>query len=244
MNKKLLITILTILGLTVIVGSFWYFPKLQKTNTNLTQNNTAKNISNNQNQKQEQSQEQKNDSQNQVNNKNSQEKQDNQNKQINTKQLSPEEIEKLKKEKDLVWYEIPELNIKFLVKKEIANKIGYRDFYVESFKVNGKKLYIVDYYKKHYYDTGGNLDSFAELLAYKLDDSGRYLKNGPHNTTKWQEICPNNILFKNKQEIICYNDDSFTIEMNKRNGNYEIFDSITKKLFDGYLKTVPIQPIK
>ncbi len=58
MNKKLLITILTILGLTVIVGSFWYFPKLQKTNTNLTQNNTAKNISNNQNQKQEQSQKQ------------------------------------------------------------------------------------------------------------------------------------------------------------------------------------------
>ena len=66
MNKKLLITILTILGLTVIVGSFWYFSKLQKTNTNLTQNNTAKNISNNQKQEQEKNQKQKNNNQNQA----------------------------------------------------------------------------------------------------------------------------------------------------------------------------------
>ena len=71
MNKKLLITTLTILGLTVIVGSFWYFSKLQKTklqktNTNLTQNNTTKNISNNQKQEQEKNQKQKNDNQNQI----------------------------------------------------------------------------------------------------------------------------------------------------------------------------------
>ena len=39
--------------------------------------------------------------------------------------LSPEEIEKLKKEKDLVWYEIPELNIKFLVTKDTKDDLGY-----------------------------------------------------------------------------------------------------------------------
>ena len=66
MNKKLLITILTILGLTVAAGGFWYFFKLQKTNTDLTQNNNTKNISNNQNQKQEKTSKQKNTNQNQT----------------------------------------------------------------------------------------------------------------------------------------------------------------------------------
>ncbi len=44
--------------------------------------------------------------------------------------LSPKEIEKLKKEKDLVWYEIPELGIKFLVTKDTKNdlKYSYKEF--------------------------------------------------------------------------------------------------------------------
>ena len=39
--------------------------------------------------------------------------------------LSPKEIEKLKKEKDLVWYEIPELGIKFLVTKDTKEDLRY-----------------------------------------------------------------------------------------------------------------------
>ena len=50
MTNQIKITIGIILGLAVVAGGFWYFFKLQKTNTNLTQNNNTKNIANNQDQ--------------------------------------------------------------------------------------------------------------------------------------------------------------------------------------------------
>ena len=41
-------------------------------------------------------------------------------------QLSKEEIEKSKKEKDLVWYEIPELGVKFLVTRNMKKNLVYK----------------------------------------------------------------------------------------------------------------------
>ncbi len=81
--------------------------QIQEQKTTEKQETTKEQNSQNQNQKQEVS------------------KGQNENQEQDIKHLSPEEIEKLKKEKDLVWYEIPELNIKFLVTKDTGEDLGY-----------------------------------------------------------------------------------------------------------------------
>ncbi len=106
MNKKIIITISIILGLTVIVGGFWFVQRFVQDDNQQIWNNEQEKVEvvengNDEDQKQE-------------------------TENIKTSpQLSPEEIEKLKKEKDLVWYEIPELGIKFLVTKDTKSDLRY-----------------------------------------------------------------------------------------------------------------------
>ncbi len=217
MNKKIIITISTILGLTVIVGGFLIF---QKTKNQGMENNQQK-------QKIEVVENDENESKQDIEN---QEKDKTEIENIKTTpQLSPKEIEKLKQEKDLVWYEIPELGIKFLVKKQMVDLIGYRDYYVEASKVHGKELYVVDF-AKQYYNGTNNLDVFGKILKYKLATDGVYLEN---NTVKLKDICKY-ILLKNKRLAFCYVPD-IAVEWNKKNGNYNEFNSQIKALFDGYL---------
>ncbi|GEM_PF-6339163 len=123
------------------------------------------------------------------------------------KHLSPEEIEKLKKEKDLVWYEIPELGIKFLVTRDIAKIIGYRDFYVMDTKGPGKELFI----KRN--DVNDKI-AFAKIIEYL-----NYSKN---KNLKWMincvgsTCCPvdqniGKLLLKTKSKIVCYLDEGGSV---------------------------------
>ena len=98
MNKK--ITIGIILGLAVVAGGFWYVQRYIQ--------DDSQEVANSEQEKVEIS-----------------ENENNQENQISTKQLTKEETEKLKKEKDLVWYEIPELGIKFLVTEDTKNDLRY-----------------------------------------------------------------------------------------------------------------------
>ena len=173
MNKKLLITIGIILGLAIVVGGFWYVQRYVQDDSQEVANSEQKKveISGNEN---------------------------NQKNQISTKQLTKEEIEKLKKEKDLVWYEIPELGIKFLVEKEIANKIGYRDFYIMETKAPGKELFIKN---------NNNQTVFAKIIEY--------INYSDDKNLEWMVDCVGDaccpadpkirkLLLKTKDRIVCY----------------------------------------
>jgi hypothetical protein len=109
-------------------------------------------------------------------------------------------VEEQKKEKDLVWYEIPEMNIKFLVEKEMADLIGYRDFYVMDIKADGKELYIKN---------GEEKAVFGYILVYNKNNMKKNLKYTTKNTKipQWGEICigiHDRILFHSKNKITCY----------------------------------------
>ena len=111
MNKKLLITIGIILGLAVVAGGFWYIQRYVQDDSQEVANSEQENIEVVENEDQNNKQE------NQSNNPSKN--------QISTKQLTKEETEKLKQEKDLVWYEIPELGIKFLVTRDSKDDLRY-----------------------------------------------------------------------------------------------------------------------
>lgn len=138
---------------------------------------------------------------------------------------------------DLVWYEIPELNIKFEVYENIINLVDCRSFYVENTKANGCELFIVDFYDQ-YNDDSKNADSFASLMVYELDVNGS-LVNGPRENTSWNVICSkDNVILKTKDRLICYVPDTFSHELNVKNGNYDRFNPSVKEIFDGYFVNV------
>ena len=181
MNKKILITILTILGLAVVVGGFYLW--LQK-KADLMHVNVEKRIIEND------KQEQKGDGGNRKNGiveKEDEGKKEGNGNQENEKQveidynphtqLTKQEIEKLKKEKDLVWYEIPELEIKFLVTKDAKEDLGY--------VVRKNK----DQFKK----------DNTIVLFYNLSEIN--FKKNRYN----QDVC-----FNKKNELECHNWISFT----------------------------------
>lgn len=141
-------------------------------------------------------------------------------------------------EDQVVWYEIPELNIKFRVEKDIAENIGYRDDYAENEKF-GYQLYAKRYPKYpeiNQRQVRENYNSFSAILSYDLKDE--YLSKCPADPKS------SHMLLRTKDRIVCYIDDSFSQEVNKREGIYQKFDEPTKKLFDGYLKNVPVKEIK
>ncbi len=127
-----------------------------------------------------------------------------------------------KGEDSFVWYEIPELNIKFYVTKEIADHLRYDQEFVENKPINGYKLYSKSL------DTNNQSKYFSLIIEYQNH------KNSEHYNQIMRSC--ENVLLETKQRLICYND-----KTNKKNN---IHDSITKKLFDGYLKTVPVEEIK
>ncbi len=139
MNKKTLIIIITItiLGLAIIAGGFYLWSQKK---ADLKHVNVEKRIIEND------KQEQKGDGGNRKNGiveKEDEGKKEGNGNQENEKQveidynphtqLTKQEIEKLKKEKDLVWYEIPELGIKFLVTKDAKEDLRY------DYKINKNK---------------------------------------------------------------------------------------------------------
>ncbi len=202
MNKQNLI--IGIIILIALVGGVVLWN--QKNNQENTKQQTKKEVVK-QTQEQKTAKEQNNQDQNQKQemNKGQEESQEQ-----NIKHLSPEEIEKLKKEKDLVWYEIPELGIKFLVTRDIAKIIGYRDFYVMDTKGPGKELFI----KRN--DVNDKI-AFAKIIEYL-----NYSKN---NNLKWMINCVGNtccpvdknigkLLLKTKSKIVCYLDEGGSIANN------------------------------
>ena len=128
MNKQNLI--IGIVVLIALVGGVVLWN--QKNNQQDTKQQTKKEVAE-QTQKQEIAKEKNNQGQNQKQEVN---KKQEENQEQGTKHLSPEEIEKFKKEKDLVWYEIPELGIKFKVAPEIKDDLIYK-------KINDK-VYLCD----------------------------------------------------------------------------------------------------
>ena len=229
MNKKILITILIILGLTVISGGFWYAQKhIQDKNQEVV--NNEQEMKNNDEQEKTEI----------VKTKNNQEKKDQEGKNkteienIKTSpQLSPEEIEKLKKEKDLVWYEIPELNIKFLVEKDIADVLRYRDFYIQDNKADGKELYIKDLYVQN---NVKNPVVFADLI---IDRAVKDTKTGAYHFLS--EYCLGNknikiLTTKKNSYRVCYLrkiDDGID---NLSYGQNNSLRNAAEKILQGYLE--------
>ena len=132
MNKRNLI--IGIIVLMALVGGVVLWS--QKSNQQDTKQQTKKEVD-------KQVQEQSTQEQNQKQEVNKEQK-ENQEQVIN--HLSPKEIEKLKKEKDLVWYEIPELGIKFLVTKDTKEDL---DYFIKksSLPYNIKHKYVYLFYK-------------------------------------------------------------------------------------------------
>ena len=221
MNKKILITIIAITILAITAGGFWYANNSKKPQTNEEKITVNSDKKQNQQQEEEKIAKEDVDSNSDKNNKK------------NIKQLTPQEIEKLKKEKDLVWYEIPELNIKFLVTKDIANVLRYRDFYVQDSKVDGKELYIKDLHARE--DNKIPL-AFADLIVdrtVKDVDTGEY-----HFLSKY---CLGNknikiLVTKKGSYRVCYlreiDDNSKTLLYSQNND----LQDIAKKLLQGYLE--------
>ena len=116
MNTKILI-IIGITVLVIIAGSFWYAQNNEnnkRDNQEIVDNEQVEVVGDIEKQEQ-------------VKNNQEQETEN-----IETEQLSSEEIEKLKQDENLVWYEIPELGIKFLVTKDTKEDLRY------SFRKNEK----------------------------------------------------------------------------------------------------------
>jgi len=66
-------------------------------------------------------------------------------------------VEKLKKEKDLVWYEIPEMNIKFLVTKDTKEDLRYRHKEYKGYREESSYLNIKDIMLYSSSETDANL---------------------------------------------------------------------------------------
>ncbi len=249
MNKKILITILTILGLAVVVGGFYLW--LQK-KADLMHVNVEKRII--ENDKQEQGG-------NEGGRKNKEYDKKNDNKQEKTEdleaqmipRLSPKEIEKLKKEKDLVWYEIPELGIKFLVTKDTKEDLGYEiKTYTNNF---GEVKTSILYSKKQ---VQGDFDKNCRLsedgwscgrivLSKTTKKYADWYKNKYEHNKYKHDFCSkgDSVVFIDNNQLICF-------MMTMLDINYVIDDffykerfykkNIKNKTFSIYLNT--IQPIK
>ena len=126
MSKRNLI--IGIIVLIVLVGGVVLWS--QKNNQQKIKQQTKKEVAK-QDQEQKIAKEQNSQDQNQKQEVN---KEQEENQEQDIKHLSPEEIEKLKKEKDLVWYEIPELGIKFLVTKDTKRDLKYHFTVNEKYK--------------------------------------------------------------------------------------------------------------
>lgn len=125
-----------------------------------------------------------------------------------------------------VWYEMSIINIKIKIKKNIADKFGCKEYYIENKKVDGCKLYVVSDSKE---------ETFGYLLEYKLDSQG-FLLNGPHKNTKWNEICTNDFLFfKSADRMICYSTEN---DLNAQ------LNSEIEKEIDSALKSALVEEIK
>lgn len=139
-------------------------------------------------------------------------------------------------DENLVWYNIPELNIKFKVSKEIADNIGYEDNYVERGK-SGYRLYAKNYPKYPEItqsQVDANLNSFAFIIAYDFNGAEPVDCSGG----------PQINLLKTDKRVVCYIDASFAREFNNKNGIDKKFDSATTELFKGYLKNILVEEIK
>ena len=247
MNKKILITILTILGLAIIVGVFYLWSQKK---TDLMQNNIEKEIVKQNKQEMEKEE----------NGKNVGDNENNQNQEnINNleaqsiPQLSPEEIEKLKKEKDLVWYEIPELEIKFLVTKDTKEDLGYKiEIYTNDF---GEVKTSILYSKKQ---VQGDFDKNCRLsesgwscgrivLSKTTKKYANWYKNKYEHNKYRHDFCSkgDSVVFIDNDKLICFMmtmlDINYVIDyffykerFYKKNTN--------NKTFGIYLNT--IQPIK
>lgn len=147
---------------------------------------------------------------------------------------------------DLVWFQIPELNIQFQVEKEIADAVG--------FVASGEKSWRL--YAKSYPKTVASHEEFTtDTFAYVVENKG-YRDN---TELEWvvscegDSCCPGEddevgkffgkLLIKTDEHLVCYFDSNSSKRYNETSGVMEKFDNITKKLFDGYLKTVPVEPI-
>ena len=169
-----------------------------------------------------------------------------------TGQTSPENLSKTENQtaEDLVWYEVPEMNIKFKVDKKISEVIGYREQYIEEGKTGGYELYTKNYPKYPQISKqqeSNKQDSFSSIIAYND------YANDPN--MKWVTSCEGDsccpadpairkLLIKTNKTIVCYYVNSFSKEYNKTEGIYNGFDAPTKKLFDGYLTTVTVEEIE
>jgi len=133
-NKKTITILTIILAIVAIAGGFWY-----ASNQNNVILNPAHRLGRSfQNLNNDTQESQKPENQNNVipeksgiqNEQNSetisQNNQDNTGENLMFKKFTPEEAEKLKKEKDLVWYEVPELGVEFLVTKNEKKDLKYK----------------------------------------------------------------------------------------------------------------------
>ncbi len=232
MNKKILITILTILGLAVVVGGFYLW--LQK-KADLMHVNVEKRIIEND------KQEQKGDGGNRKNGiveKEDEGKKEGNGNQENEKQveidynphtqLTKQEIEKLKKEKDLVWYEIPEMGIKFLVTKDAKEDLRYE---IEKNKISVKFYWqsVIDFF-------GDSHLIYSDIFHIRKV----IIKNNDNlKQTLDRNFCSNkNIVAKFKQNVYClYTPQAFSFDKTKYN---EYLKTIKDKHLKIYLNTIQL----
>ena len=229
MNKKILITILTILGLAVVAGGFYLWSQKK---AELMQNNAERQIVKQNKQEVEREKNGKNGKNDGKNENNQNQENINTNIEIEsikkTPQLSPKEIEKLKKEKDLVWYEIPEMGIKFLVTKDAKEDLRYE---IEKNKISVKFYWqsVIDFF-------GDSHLIYSDIFHIRKV----IIKNNDNlKQTLDRNFCSNkNIVAKFKQNVYClYTPQAFSFDKTKYN---EYLKTIKDKHLKIYLNTIQL----
>lgn len=150
---------------------------------------------------------------------------------------------------DLVWFQIPELNIRFQVEKEIADAIWYRRANNDGKGPEGYELYVKENPNPDAASDRNSGDDFASIVQYKQYEGASF--------TNWiadcseDTCCPEDLenkgerhlLLKEDNRVICYFETK-TKDINEHLGIARNYSFITKKLFDGYFKTVPIEVVQ
>lgn len=202
-NKLIIITISAIL-VSIITGvSFYFFQKRKEIQNSMRQSKVTENNRGVENDVEEEAKEDLN------NNKET--------------EGSKEEIEKLKNDNSLVWYEVPELGIKFKVTPYTKEDLKY---FKENESVYFYKQSLIDFIK--FYRHIDNVDS-SYYSIFAVNRKFYKTKNSEHFCDK--------IFSLNKEEFICYSLPQAAI-FNSEKENNEYLESIKSKKDRSYFSTV------
>ena len=153
-------------------------------------------------------------------------------------------------ENGMVWYTIPEYGIRFLVEREVAERIN---FTLNSESKKSGTFSVTASPEKSNSPTSSGTNIFATLLEGTKEDSGvdlsscegsaccpGYIDDG--NET--ERVSNGVLIFKNSEKRVCYFASESSRKYNEASGMTKKFDPVTKKLFAGYLTSALVEAIR